>query len=115
MQRWSPEKRAIMSTAALDEAFADEQMRRQLNLMDLAARKKAMERSLTLGERRLDLGKKGLALETKAFKRGKKQRRLASLIGVGEVGVSGLMGYAGLREARKTREMYERLGKLYGG
>lgn len=113
--RWDPNKRAIFSTAMLDEAFATEEMRRQITLMDLEMRKKAIGRSLTLGRRRIALGEKRLALGAKAQRYGKKQRKIASLIGLGQVGTAALTGYAGLKESQAWNREYGRLSALYGG
>jgi len=53
MARATPEQRAILNTAALDENFADREFARNLAYQKLAAQKEANEQQLGLTERAL--------------------------------------------------------------
>jgi len=107
MNRWGPEKRAIFSTAALDESFADQQMRRYLEEMALNTWQKGVEG-------RLGLARGRLGLQRKAFKFEKGQRPMANLIAGGHLLTSTGLGYARMREGARTGRLLQSIANKYG-
>jgi len=107
MNRWGPDKRAIFSTAALDETFADQQMRGELEEMALNTWQKGVEG-------RLGLARGRLGLQRKAFKFEKSQRPLANLIAGGQLLTSAGLGYAGMVEGRRTGRLLQNVLNKYG-
>ena len=90
-------QRAIFTSAGADKAFASEEMRNKINLINAATRKKSMEQSVSSGKERLALSRcsfeAGTKLSDRALDIKKDDRRLAKYLGYGNIGVSGLLGY----------------------
>lgn len=117
--RMSPEQRAIVSTAALDEKFGDEDMRRQLQLMELGIKKKAFDESLAFAKQKF-----GAEMDFKrgAFDFSKSQERKGELLGMANLAAAGTLGYKGYQSAidnivkRKLGEynLLKQIGTLSG-
>lgn len=93
MARMSPEQKAIISTMSLDESFADEEMRRKLKSMGMAAEKESRAKGLELGER-------SLGLKEREFGFTKRMLPVATAVGVGQVGASTYMGLQDIKMAK---------------
>lgn len=114
MARWGPQKRGQFSTAALDENFADQQMRRELGEMAFNTWKMGLEGRLSLRERGLGLSKTRLGLQAKAGHYERGQRPLANLMGVGQLLTSAATGYARIKEGQQTRRLLESIPGRFG-
>ena len=85
LQGMQPWQRAIFSSAGADTAFASEEMRNKINALNAATLKETREAAFDIGRRRLDMSRR-------LMRKGQKDERLAELIGVGNIGVSGILG-----------------------
>lgn len=105
MPQW---QRAIFSSAGADRAFASDEMRSKIDAINAATTKQGRAKSVSFGKERLGLARdtfkasselardrfessKGLA--DKRLRTDAKDRRLGEMIGIGNLGMSGLMGY----------------------
>lgn len=89
----TPDQLAIVNTLKIDQAFATEDIRNELALMDLAA-----FRERTRGE--LSLRTRSLGARQRAFKTSRRQQPLANAIGLLNVGASTLFGLGQMRISR---------------
>lgn len=94
LRRLSPDQQAVFSSLAMDESFADEEMRKRLRSMQMAAGIEGQAKSLELGER-------GLKLKEKEFKFEQKQIVPATVLGAGELALG---VYGGLEERKTAKE-----------
>ena len=63
LQSMPPEQRAVLSTVQADEYFASNEMKRQLQMMEAASRKKGHEDDLELRQGQLDLAQSSAATD----------------------------------------------------
>jgi len=137
LQRMTPDQRAIVDSAMLDESFGDLETRRMIQSMQAGATKKYREKQLSLTSRgqaqQYELQKEGLALSKESFENrmranqemqglkrkefefGKKQLPISTAIGVGDVLTSGYMGYQGMKQKQKLAQDYAVLARMYAG
>ena len=117
MARLDPTRKAILDTVIADEAFADQDMRNRLAMMQLAAQKTANQRNLDMGEKRMAFNKEradvGYGLASEKFNIDKSDSNLAENLGYANIGLSGLRGYTDLKEKqRKTKQLNELIGTI---
>lgn len=90
-------QRAIFTSAGADRAFASDEMRSKIDAINAATRKGAMESRVSMGKKRLALGREQFRsssdIRRKRWGISEKDRKLGELLGYGNIGVSGLMGY----------------------
>ena len=94
MGRYSPRQKAIFSTALADRHFAATDMGKKIKALAYGTDKKLDRRRLNIGE--------------KAFKRDKKLNRVAEMLGVGNVILSGYMGSQNLENKIKIAKILGR-------
>ena len=119
-----PEQRAIVDTAMLDSAFADDAMKRHMRGMSVAADAINKDRTLANKEKSLDLQKQSLGLRTSLGKDkldlykknmdwGEKQADLGTYIEAASLPVAGYFGYKQMQadqdEAEQTRKFRDKL------
>ena len=119
MARLDPTRKAILDTVIADEAFADQDMRKRLAMMQLAAQKTAHQRNIGLNERRIGLQEGELAFKkdradvgydmaSDKFRMDRNDANLAENLGYANIGLSGLRGYTDLKEKkRKTKQLQD--------
>lgn len=120
MQAMTPYQRAILDTAVLDENFADQDMKKYIQSMQAGQAKKNQEAQISLGEQRLELNKKAqadryalgqqqLGLRQDAMDYASSQAKQDSLLGLADIGVSGLIGYGDyLADQKKEKRLLDR-------
>jgi len=95
LRRLGPEQKAVFSSMALDESFADKEMRKKIQSMNLGTQKKAREANIELGKGRL-------ALQEREIEFAKKQEPIATAISAAEAGVN---IYTGYQQMKTSQEM----------
>lgn len=108
----SPEDRAVLDTVQADEAFAADDMRKQISAMAAAADKSRSRRSLSLSNKRLD---RNVGLANERLDYAKKQDATAEGLGWANIGLSGVTGAADLHGKRKRAKQFDELIGLYTG
>lgn len=93
-QRMTPEQRAIVSTAAADEQFGSDDMRKQLQLMELGMRKKHFEDSLEFSKQRFN-AEHEMRRGVFDFRQG--QERKGEMLGLANLAAAGTLGYMGYK------------------
>jgi len=128
LQRMSPDQRAIINAAMLDERFGDAESRKMLQSLQAGATKKYSAKSLSLTARgqaqRYDIAKENIALSRqrlasqarsnqamqklsrKKFKFEKRQLPISTALGVAGVGSSGFLGYQDMKRKQKMAQGY---------
>ena len=130
----TPDQRAIVDSAMLDENFGDLETRKMLQAMsagttrtqnrqrlDLARR--SQESSYNLGKEGLALSRERLALNTQAntamqkirrkgFEFQKSQIPISTALGVANVGLSGYTGYQDMIQKKKLAQDYSDMAGL---
>lgn len=91
-QRMTPEQRAIVSTAALDEQYGSDEMRKQLNLIELGLKKKAFDEGLAFAKQKFSTE---MDFNRNRFEFGKSQERKNELLGIANLAGAGFLGYKG--------------------
>ena len=114
--RIRPEQRAIMNSLSVDAQFADEDTRKMLASLTQTQNKDYADKSLGLRERAFtaDMG-----LRREAFDYGRKQDRMATGIGIGQVAAETKFGLdrdkIDMEILKKKMGFMNRLEALYGG
>ena len=93
-----PEQRAILNSAAVDQAFGSEAMRRHLQSLSTAADEKFRNKALSLKEKELDVSK---SLADQSLEMDKKQSRLGTAIAAANIPIS---GYFGMKQMDRDKE-----------
>lgn len=145
LQRMSPDQRAIVDAAMLDESFGDLEARKMLQSMRAGTSKKQTKQRLDLarrtqatnyelGKEQIGLGKERLGLSRqrlesdsrhstamqglrrKTFEYDKKQIPISTALGVANVGLSGYTGYQEGQRKKRMADIYADIARQhYGG
>lgn len=118
-QRMTPEQRAIVSTAAADEQFGSDDMRKQLQLMELGMKKKQFEDTLAFSKQRANAE---YDLRKGAFDFRQGQEKKGEWLGLANLAAAGTLGYMGYKSTiddvvrRKLLEftLLKNIGKTLG-
>jgi len=135
LQRMSPDQRAIVDTAMLDESFGDAETRKMIQSMRAGSEKKYGEKELDLKRRthesRYELGKQSLdisrqkfasdlesdrglqKLKRKEFEFEKKQFPISTGLGIANVGLSGYLGFQDMRLKQQMARDTLDIARLY--
>ena len=115
--RMRPDQRAILSTAAADETFASEAMRKKLWAINMATQKEQRGTSLGLAERSLGLTKRKMDFDygfgQEVMDVGKKQRRMGTLISAAGIPISGYFGYKQMQRDKDEAALNRRFKEKY--
>jgi len=117
MARLDPTRRAILDTVIADTAFADQDMRNRLALMNLEARKLSQTRDIDLREKQMALNKQradqnyNLAQNQMDFS--KDEADTAENLGWFNIGTGALGGLGELAQKKRQEKMYRGLADLY--
>jgi len=136
LRRMTPDQKAIVNTAMLDESFGDVESRKMIQSTRLGAEKKYRKKQLALraktqtqryelGKEELTLGKERfesrmraeqslLGLRREQFEFGKKQLPISTALGVAGIGVSGLIGWQGMKQKQKMAKAYLDIARMMG-
>ena len=110
-----PEQRAILNTAMVDEAFADQAMRKYLQAMANKADREFREKRLGLARDRFET-RKSLVSDERDFQ--KKQGRWGTMIAAANIPLQGYFGYKQLQrdidEAETTKKFREDIKSILG-
>jgi hypothetical protein len=93
-----PEQRAILKSASADTAFANEDIRKYLASLSMAADEKYRNRALALREKELDVSKNLAEQEADIAK---KQTRIGTGIAAANIPIS---GYFGMKQMDRDKE-----------
>jgi len=96
----SPDRKALLDTAILDQNFADQDMRKELQGIKLASQKQQQDRSVDLNDRRFHANQ-DYRNETMDFQ--DDQMDKAEMLGMANLGLTGYFGYQDMKR-RKERE-----------
>lgn len=135
LQRMSPDQRAIVDTAMLDESFGDAETRKMITSLQRGSEKKYRTKRLELSGRaqtashdiqkqELDLSRQGLAertrsstamqnLRRKSFEYDKSQLPISTALGVANVGLSGYTGYQDMKRKQSMADIYRTMARNY--
>ena len=135
LQRMSPDQRAIVDTAMLDESFGDAETRKMIQSMSAGSEKKHREKELDLSRRtqesRYELGKQSLELSKqsfasdlesstamqklnrKKFEFEKSQLPISTVLGVANVGLSGYTGRQDMLQKQQLARDTLDIARLY--
>lgn len=124
LMRATPDQKAIINTVIADRQFADAEMRKQLELANIAAQELAHEREYELGTGHHELGKEWLEfkkeqwakdyeLKKEEFDIWKDESDLAELLGYGNILVSGLGGIEDLKRKKREADYYKQKSGFY--
>jgi len=98
LRRLSPDQKAVFSSMALDESFADKEMRKKIQSMNLATQKEGHEANIELGKGRL-------ALKEREIEFAKKQEPIATAISAAEAGLNIYTGYQQMKTSQEIARM----------
>ena len=125
IRRMRPDQLAILNTLALDESFADAEMRKEIAMSALSRGVKFRTAQLGLRERGgaerfersktgLGLRGEGLALRREGFEFAKDQLPISTGIGLAGVAASGFMGHQRLKlDTALAQQMIRDRRRLY--
>lgn len=133
----TPDQRAIVDTAMLDESFGDMESRKMLQSLRAGATKKYRAKQLEITGRgqtqRYELGKEEIGLSKERFESqmrssralqdlrrekfefGKKQLPIATGLNIAGIGLGGYIGYQDMKRKQKMAQDYMALAKRLGG
>ena len=98
MSRWNPRQKAIFSSVMADREFARSEIGKQIQLLDMARRKKVDMANLQLSKKRLKLGKKQVSRE-------KTLSDVATMMGIGDIGLKTWLGSKALKNRMRWADL----------
>ena len=98
LRRMTPDQRAVLDSAFIDQQFAESHMGKVLNSMNIEANRKRRKSSVETARRQLDR-------RQRAYEFGKKDRRMSNIIGAAGLGVNMYSGFADRAYNRRIADM----------
>lgn len=105
IQAMRPEQRAILDTALVDKSFGDEEMKKRVSSLAIAADLANRQENLDLSRQRLDLS---TALKRDVLDQQEKQQKYGTAIAAANIPLAGYLGY---KQAQQNKEVLGELKK----